>query len=229
MLSLHMLRPFAQDIWTLSHPHRFGGIPVGTRMTVMRNGQGEVILHSPVPLSPEVQQEIETLGPVKAIICPNRFHHLYAAAAKERFPKAALWGPRGLQQKRPDLLFTGLFDLTSPTTCCDLPVHLIAGSDAIQEVAVFHPASKTLVLADFIMHLGKRGNWLNRLFAKLEDCDQEPRTPRLFRLFSKKRDTRQSLEHLMTWPFERVMIAHGPPISENGREAFKRACAWILK
>jgi hypothetical protein len=38
---------------------------------------------------------------------------------------------------------------------------------------------------------------------------------------------RASLEHVLSWPAERVLMAHGTPVSEDGRAFIGRAFRWL--
>ena len=100
-----MLQELAKNIWTASVHHSFIGLHVGTRMTVIRLSSGKLLLHSPVALPEQLRSEIDALGPVAHIVCPNLFHHMYASEAVATYPQALLHGPVALQRKRRDLRF----------------------------------------------------------------------------------------------------------------------------
>jgi len=56
------LSELAEDIWVAERPQRFYGLEVGTRMTVMRLGNGSRLLHSPVSLDPDLRRELDAMG-----------------------------------------------------------------------------------------------------------------------------------------------------------------------
>lgn len=58
-------------------------------MTVIRLGDGRLILHSPVPISPELRGELDALGPVGFIVVP-RAHGKFAEQASRMYPAAEL-------------------------------------------------------------------------------------------------------------------------------------------
>src|SRR5690349_13492287 len=72
------LQALAEDLWTSSAPHRWIGLHLGTRMTVIRLSSGRLLLHSPVPITSGLRAEIAALGSVAHIVCPNRYHPTYA-------------------------------------------------------------------------------------------------------------------------------------------------------
>jgi hypothetical protein len=56
----------------------------------------------------------------------------------------------------------------------------------------------------------------------------EPSVPRKFRVaFTNRRAARDSLEHILAWPAEKVLMAHGTPIERDARAFLRRAFAWL--
>ena len=72
-------------------------------MTVIRLREGELFLHSPVALDPELQREPDALGTVPFAVAPNRMHHLFIRDYIEAYPKAALFAAPGPDTKRKDV------------------------------------------------------------------------------------------------------------------------------
>ena len=101
--------PIVENIWTVRAPQTFLGLHVGTQMTIVRLTGGGLVLHSPVAITPELKAQIDTLGPVRHVICPAMFHHLHAGSAIAAWPQARLHAPEALQRKRRDLRFDAVF------------------------------------------------------------------------------------------------------------------------
>ena len=56
----------------------------------------------------------------------------------------------------------------------------------------------------------------------------EGSTPREWRLtFWNRRAAREALRKMLGWNPQRLIIAHGQWVRENGREALARALSWI--
>ena len=53
-----MLQELAENIWVAAAPQRFLGLQIGTRMTIVRYNGGKLFLHSPVPLTQELRQNL---------------------------------------------------------------------------------------------------------------------------------------------------------------------------
>src|SRR5262245_23435706 len=97
------LTPLADGIWLASEPIRILGMPLTTTMTVVRLGDGKLLLHSPVPMTTERRAAVDALGAVTHLYAPNTFHHLSLGAWATVFPSARVHAPAGLAKKRPDL------------------------------------------------------------------------------------------------------------------------------
>ena len=98
-----MLTLLAPDLWHTTHAFTSMGMPVSSRMTVVRCANGGLWLHSPVPITDALKQALEQLGPVRWMVAPNRSHLLFAKQSLRAFPNAQLFAAPGLRAKRPDL------------------------------------------------------------------------------------------------------------------------------
>ncbi|HSP17877.1 MAG TPA: hypothetical protein VLQ79_00060, partial [Myxococcaceae bacterium] len=58
----------AEGLWTASAHHRFYGLRLGTRMTVIRLPDGTLWLHSVVAVDDLLADEIQVLGPVRHLV-----------------------------------------------------------------------------------------------------------------------------------------------------------------
>src|SRR3954462_7969909 len=108
------LRALAPHLWVADRPQKFYGLPVGTRMTVMRLADGSLLLHSPVELDPALRRELDAVGRVRYVVAPNRVHHLHAGRVTESYPDARLWVGPGVERKRPDLAYVAVLGDEAP-------------------------------------------------------------------------------------------------------------------
>ena len=76
-------------------------------MTCIRLDDGSLFVHSPVKLDAELRKAVDERGPVRAVVAPNRFHHLFVGEWAAAYPDASVYGAPGLEEKRPDLRFDG--------------------------------------------------------------------------------------------------------------------------
>lgn len=223
------LQPVATDLWVTSIPHRFVGLHLGTRMTVIRLASGAVVLHSPVPVSDALRREIDAIGPVRHILCPNLFHHVYAADAKAAFPDALLHGPEKLQRKRKDLTFDAVLSETPHPDWQGELLQLTVQGSMLHETLFYHSASKTLISCDLVENFSHCDHTPTRWYLQAGGIFGKVGWHPLLRLvYLNRRKARQSIEQLFEWPFERVILAHGEVITENAREAVRGGLAWLL-
>ncbi len=222
------LEPIADNIWAASAPLSFVGLHLGSRMTVIRLAAGGIVLHSPIPVDLELLAEINALGPVRHIICPNLFHHLYAGDAQRLWPDALLHGPAGLHRKRKDLHFhQTLSDSLHPDLRDDLEAVTIKGT-LIDETVLYHPATRTLIACDLVENFKTCSHGPTRMYLKLNGALDQVTWPRVLRLlYIRRQPARASLERIMAWPFERLVLAHGEIIRDNTREAVRTGMAWL--
>ena len=224
------LRPLAQNIWIAERRQRFYGLEVGTRMTVIRLADGSLLLHSPVALTPELRRELDAIGRVSFAVAPNRVHHLHAGEVAEAYPGAQLWVAPGLERKRPDLVFVAVLGDEAPAPWKgEVDQVFFRGRPYENEVVFFHRASRTLILCDLAFNFGPRAAAPTRLLMKLLRSYGHFGPSKLDPLLIRdRRAARQSLERILAWDFDRVVVAHGDVLESGGRDALREGYAWLL-
>jgi uncharacterized protein DUF4336 len=225
-----MLNQRAPDLWTADQPQRFGGFEVGTRMTVIRLPERRLFLHSPIQLTAELRAGLDALGAPGFVIAPNRLHHLYATDYTTAFSDVQLFVAPGLQIKRPDLHPTAILDDTAPLGWRDhIDQIVVRGYPMLNEVVFFHRTSRTLLISDIAFNIHVDSPALTRWAFRA--CGGYGRFgPTLLeRLFVRDRAAaRASLQRILSWDFDRVILAHGRVLDSGGRDAFRRGYAWLL-
>ncbi|MEO8603940.1 MAG: DUF4336 domain-containing protein [bacterium] len=224
------LRELDQNIWVADRRQRFYGLEVGTRMTVIRLADGSLLLHSPVALKADLRRALDAIGPVRFTVAPNRVHHLYAGTVAEAYPQSRLWVGPGLERKRPDLQFVAVLGDEAPAEWRDqVDQVFFRGRPYENEVVFFHRASRTLILCDLAFNFGPRSAAPTRVLMKLLRSYGRfgPSTldPWLIR---DRQAARQSLERILAWDFDRVVVAHGDVLERGGHAALSQGYAWLL-
>jgi hypothetical protein len=225
-----VLRALADDLWVADQPLRFAGLEVGTRMTVIRLPGGGLLLHSPVARSAELAAADERLGTPAVIVAPKRLHHLYVQEWSLAAPASRVLVAPGLDEKRPDLKVDGVLGDAAPPEWGGVLEHaLVAGAPFVNEVVLFHRPSATLVTSDLLFNVGDESPALTRFAFKLFGAYGRPAVTPLERLVIRDRPAYvRSLERILSWPFERVVVAHGSVVERGGRAAVASAYAWLL-
>lgn len=222
------LSPLVDGIWTLGAAHRWIGLHIGTRMSVVRLSNGTLLLHSPVAISTNLRDEILGLGPVAHIVCPNRYHHVYAAEAVGAFPGAKLHGPPELRRKRPDLAFD--FDLSEtahPDWRDDLVPLTIRGC-LLYETVFFHQRTRTLVTCDLVENFTRSAHGPTDLYLRLAGLHGHVGWSRFLRpVYRDRMLSRACIERVLAWPIERVIVSHGSIVTHDAAATIRRAFNWL--
>jgi len=225
-----MLHKLAENLWVVERPQRFYGLEVGSRMTVMRLEGGSLLLHSPVALDAQLRREIDNLGTVRYAVAPNRFHHLHAGDVTRAYPEARLWVAAGVERKRPDLEIAGVLSDEAPAEWKrEVDQLYFRGRPFENEIVFLHRASRTLLLCDLAFNFGSTAPLVTRLLMTLVGgygCFGPTRLDPL--LIRDRQAARRSLEKILTWDFDRVVIAHGDVLESGGREALRAGYRWLL-
>ncbi len=227
-----MLQPFAADLWIADGSvAEVAGFRYPTRMAVIRLAGGGLAIWSPIQLTEDLRAAVAALGPVRHLIAPNSLHHLHLGPWKAAFPDALLHAAPGLRERRADLAFDAdLTDVPHPDWAGDLEQMLVGGNAITTEVVFFHRASRTVLFTDLIQQF--RPGWFSGWRALVARLDRmtgpEPQVPNKFRLaFTDRRAARTALARIRAWPAERVLMAHGAPVTGDGAAFIARAFAWL--
>lgn len=222
---LAMLQQLAPDLWHLPHRFKANGLQISSRMTVVRLQHGGLWLHSPVPLPDDVRAELAALGPVEFIIAPNKTHHFFLGKCKAAYPDAQVFGPPGLCVKRPDIIgLRVLRPAAEPGWGDDLDQVFIEGIPFGNETAWLHRASASLILTDLCQWWQGDIGFRAAMFARITGVRGHLAVPRSVRLLVQDRAAVQaSMQRILQWRFERVIVAHNAIVEAGARAAVERA------
>ncbi len=201
-----------------------------TRMTVIRLHDGGLFLHSPIRLTSDLQSELESLGPIQIVVAPSKSHHLFVADYTKAYPSARLYGAPGLPDKRRDVVFLGMLgDEPRPEWRGEIEQRLVRGVPWLNEVAFFHPATRSLILTDLAFNVPRGGTWGVPIVCKLMGAEGRFGPHRIVRWAVKDRDAvRASLDVIMRWDFDRVIVGHGDVLETGGKKALREGFSFLL-
>lgn len=220
------LEPLAPEIWGARTGLRALGMPMTSRMTVIRLPSG-LWVHSPVPIGP-LRPALDALGPVRWLVAPNLMHHLFVAPWQQAYPSSRLFAARGLGTKRPDLRVDGALSGGLPDWDGRILALPVAGNPTLDETVFLHRPSRTLIITDLAVNLGPSEHWMVRAYARLTGCYGRLALSVLLKLLFKDRAAaRASIDRILAQDFDRVVPAHGPVIETGGREALRAAFTWL--
>jgi hypothetical protein len=212
------LQSFAEDIWIADGPIvRAFGFPFPTRMIVVRLASGDLWINSPVAASDEQMQRVTEIGPVKHLVSPTPLHDWRLESWSTAFPAARVWPAKGLEDEAP------------AAWSADIDQLVFRGSRVLNEVEFLHRKSRTVIFADFIQsyptlpHKPVR----NAAFKVLGVLNGGVGLDIRFSFIGNKSAGRKALERLLSWDFDRVILAHGPCVEGDAKPFIRRAFAWL--
>ncbi len=231
MTALHELRALDTDLWVVERSQHFFGLWVGARMTVIRLADGSLLLHSPIVLDATVRRDLDALGPVRYVVAPSRVHHLYAGDVAKSYPEARLWIAPGLEVKRPDLGYVAILgDEAPPEWRGQVDQTFFRGRPYENEVAFFHRASRTLITCDLAFNFGPSAPITTRIWMSLMLSYGTFGPTKLDPLLIRdRRAARESLERILAWDFDRVIVAHGDVLASGGNALLRTGYGWLLR
>ena len=228
-----MLKEFGPNIWIADGPTvtAAASFQYPTRMAVIRLNNRDLVLWSPTALTDDLCAEVETLGAVRYLIAPNSLHHTFLGDWQRAYPDATVYAPPGLREKRKDIRLDAVFsDGPIAAWAGEIDHAIMWGNRITTEVIFFHRQSRTAIFTDLLQQFPR--GWFRGWRAFVAQLDlmtaAEPTVPRKFRFaFTDRHAARDSLRRILAWPTEKVIIAHGPPITDDGQAFLRRAFHWF--
>jgi hypothetical protein len=222
-----MLTKFADNIWICEAPLKLYGVDLGTRMTIIDlDGQGSLFVHSPIKLSEQLKNEIDALGKIKYVVAPNKWHHLSIGEFKAVYPSAKFYCAQGLEKKRSDFCFEAVIGHDQNYPWNEALGHkLVEGVPIFNEIVFFHHQTKTLIVTDLATHICESSSFFTRTILKLLGSYGQFGWAKLEKLYyvRNRKAFKASVENILRWDIERILLTHGAPITFGGKELLKKA------
>lgn len=233
---LNTLKPVARDIWVIDGPAlRFYGMPFSTRATVIRLENGDLWMHSPTLLTDALRAELDALGPLRHLIAPNWLHYTHVADWQAAYPDATVWaapGVGGRAAKKGVTLHIDhvLDDSAPPQWAGQIDQLIVAGSKLHHEAVFHHRDSHTLIITDLVMNFetDKLPPWMRPLVWIAGIDDSDGKMPPDLRLSFRKEPLADSLDRMIAWGPQRLILAHGRWFRRGAVDVLERAFRRLL-
>jgi hypothetical protein len=205
------------------------GLPLGRQLVVVRLPGGGLWIHSPVPMTPELRAELAALGEVRHVVGPNLWHDECLREFQTEHPSALFHAAPGLAAQKRDVRFGAeLSDTPHPAWAGVLEQHVVRGMPKMNEVVFLHSRSRSLIIADLAFNLGPDGPWWFALMMRAYGAwGRFGPTPLEKVLMKDKAAVRASIDLVLAWDFERVIVGHGHNIETGGKAMFRQAFAFV--
>ena len=135
-----------------------------------------------------------------------------------------------IRKKRKDIQFNGtLLDEPNEEWHEEIDQMVFRGCFFMKEIFFFHKETKTLIATDFIQSIHPYHNLFERLMGRIGGIYNNPSPPRDLRLMMRldRQTTKQSVERVKKWNFDKIIVAHGQLITQNAQFVFNKAFDWI--
>jgi hypothetical protein len=217
------MKKLADNLWVLPYPLRLLGANFGRMVTIVRLGSGKLVIHSSGPFTPADVAGIFRLGQPSWLLEAMLQHDTFAQQGRRAFPKIPFLAPEGFSEV---VGFPTQPLVPAPAEWRDeLKVLPIEGNPSMQEHAVLHIPSRTLIVADLLFNFGPEiSAWTRFLVILGVGFQHHPGMSRRFRMAIKDQVAFQrSVKTLMTWEFDRIIVGHGEILETDGKRLLTEA------
>ena len=99
----------------------------------------------------------------------------------------------------------------------------------LEETALHHEPSRTLVLTDLVHNVGRPNHPWTRAYASAMGFYGRVGLSRVIRWtgFSDRKAARRSVDRMLDLPIDRVIVGHGSPIVTDARETLRASLEWL--
>lgn len=216
-------RQLADDVVVLSFPLRFFGIDFARNVTLLRLGDGRVIVHSTAAFSEKDIAAIRKFGEPAWLVDATLLHETFAKEGRAALPGVPYLAPSGFNEVSD--VATQPLDPPPAEWAGEIEVLKIEGTKKSEHV-FFHRRSRTLVVADLFFSFPAETRGWARFFAR-RVMGLSPAlfgVSRFFRmLISDKQAFERSMNKMLEWDFERVVVAHREPLETGAKDAVAKA------
>lgn len=218
-------RKIADDVVVMSFPFRFFGIDFARNVTLLRLGDGRVVIHSTAPFEEKDLQAIRTFGETAWLVDATLLHETFAKEGRAALPGLPYLAPNGF--KEISGVATQPLDPPPSDWAGEIEMLRLEGTRKSEHV-FFHRRSRTLVVADLFFSFPAETQGWARFFAR-RIMGLPPNlfgVSRFFRmLISDKQAFERSMRRMLEWDFERVVVAHREPLERGAKKAVESAFA----
>ena len=220
------MREVGHGLWEQHQDLKLAGANLGTRMNIAETESG-LFVHSPIRLTPQIQEDLKKVGVPQQVIAPNLFHHMFVGDYLEAYPGSAFYTIPELAKRRQDLANPIMIeDGAEYPWSQELDHFVFHGGRWFKEVIFLHKPSKTLILTDFAFNLHDTGNRLVNYVLKLTRSFERFGQTALEKLLIRDRQAlRRAYDQIMTWDFDRISVTHGLQVEQDGKRIFAEGMA----
>lgn len=227
-----MLREIGDRLWCAEAPGRAHGVELGERMAVVKLDGDGLLLVGPIAPTHALRTALDRIGTVRHLCVPNLqcFEHVNRWASA--YPHAERWAPSlvGASAQDPKLAPLSVLrdEGPGPPWRSELDFRHVDGLPSLDEVVFYHGASRSLVVTDVAVSIPRRLSLLARAYLRLSLGGLALGPTRDTRwLVTNRAALNRSIQRVLEWPFERIVVRRGDLLERGGRPSLRRAYRWL--
>lgn len=217
------IQKIADDVLVMSFPWGAFGIDFKRNVTLLRLSDGRVVVHTTAKFTEEDIAAIRSFGEPAWLVEATVMHDTFAKEGRAVLPDIPYLAPAGFEKA------SGVptVPLSPPPAdwAGEIDVLKIEGT-RMNEHALFHRRSRTLIVADLFFSFAKETRGWSRVFIRYF-----MRLPRMFGIsvvfrwlvIRDKQAFARSMKAMLDWDFERLIVAHWKPIEVGAKRAVEQA------
>ncbi|RYD36229.1 MAG: hypothetical protein EOP87_05880, partial [Verrucomicrobiaceae bacterium] len=156
------MKRLADGLWIKGYPLSVLGTHHGRNVTVIRLSSGKLIIHSMAPFPAPDLEGIRALGEPGWLVESMLLHDTYAGEGRRLFPDVPFLGPPGFSEVvgfPVEPLHPGPLEWEG-----EIEIVHLRGAPKLEEHAMIHLPSRTLIVADLIFNFPAEEKGWNRFF-----------------------------------------------------------------
>jgi short-subunit dehydrogenase len=230
------MKPIADNVWIAEAEVSLGRLQLPIRMTVIRLSSGSLLLHSPIPCSMALRQELQSLGRIQYLVAPSIAHWMYLGQWQKAFPESLTFAVPGLESRR-QVRASGVridrrLSEEPPNEWAGEIDVVLFSAPGYTECALLHLPSRTLVLTDIIQNIEPANlpPLARAIGSLLGNTKPHAMAPAYLRMLLKLggRSFARAAARLISFSPERVIFAHGEWFENSGAQRLQRSLRWAL-
>ncbi len=208
----------------MKFPLKMLGADLQRNVTLLRLASGKLIVHSTAPFETADIAAIRELGEPTWLVDVLLRHDTFAAEGHAAFPEARYLAPPGFEAGK-GIATDSL--VPPPAEWADeIAVLPVAGAPEYSEIVMLHRPSRTLVVGDLLINFPGDQGFLTELMIRVAVVggDSAPGVTRpLKHAIDDHAAFIESLETILAWDFDRIVVGHGEPVVADAREKLRAA------
>lgn len=216
-------QPIAANIWLLRYPLKMLGADLRRNVTIIRLRSGKLIIHSTAPFAFEDIATIRSVGEPGWLLEGVLRHDTFAQEGRDAFPSLPYLAPPGFSEA---VGFPTEPIIPTPTEWDGEVIALeIQGIPAARDTALLHLPSRTLILTELVFNFGDdEPVWTELMLRVAIGGEHDPGMSRPFKAsIEDPAAFEASLQTILSWDFDRVIVGHGDVIELAGKDKLRAA------